>query len=43
MNDAGYPFLREVCKFEKLDYKLRKVPLDLDFLCKCKESDVIPC
>ena len=34
--------LREVCQFEKLDYKLRKVQLDLDFLCKCKDSGVIP-
>ena len=33
---------REVCQFENLDYKLRKVQLDLDFLCKCKDSDVIP-
>ena len=34
--------LREVRQFEKLDYRLRKVQLDLDFLCKCKDSDVIP-
>ena len=34
--------LREVRQFEKLDYKLRKVQQDLDFLCKCKDSDAIP-
>ena len=34
--------LREVPIFEKLDYNLRKVQLDLDFLCKLKESNVIP-
>ena len=33
---------REVCTFEKIVYKLRKVELDLNFLCKCKDSDVIP-
>ena len=38
----GDKVLREVRQFEKLDYKLRKVQLDLDFLCKCKDSDVIP-
>ena len=34
--------LREVHKFEKLDYKVRKVQLGLDFLCECEDSDVIP-
>ena len=34
--------LREVPKFEKLDNKLRKKQLDVDFLCKCKKSDAIP-
>ena len=34
--------LREVRELEKLDYKLRKVQLDLDFLCKCKVNDIIP-
>ena len=38
----GDKVLREERQFEKLDYKLRKVQLDLDFLCKCKDSDVIP-
>ena len=35
----GDKVLREVRQFEKLDYKLREV--QLDFLCKCKGSDVI--
>ena len=39
---SGDKVLTEVCQFEKLDYKLRKVQLDLDFLCKCKDSGVIP-
>ena len=34
--------LREVRQFEKLGYKLKKVQLDLHFLCKCKDSDVLP-
>ena len=34
--------LIEVRKFEKVDYKLRKVQFDLDFLYKCKDSDLIP-
>ena len=38
----GDKVLIEVRQFEKLDYKLRKVQLYLDFLCKCKESDAIP-
>ena len=38
----GNKMFREVCQFEKLDYKLRKVQLDLDFLCKCMDSDVLP-
>ena len=38
----GDKVVREVRKFEKLDYKLRKVKLDLDFLFKCRDNDVIP-
>ena len=34
--------LREVRQFEKLGYKLKKVQLVLHFLCKCKDSDVLP-
>ena len=36
----GDKVLREVRQFEKSDYKLRKV--QLDFLCKCMDSDVLP-
>ena len=38
----GEKLLKEVRKFEKLDYKLRKVQLDLDFLTNCKDNDIIP-
>ena len=38
----GEKLLKEVRKFEKLDYKLRKVQLDLDFLSNCKDNDIIP-
>ena len=38
----GDKVLREVRQFQKSDYKLRKVQLDLDILCICKHSDVIP-
>ena len=34
--------LKEVRKFENLDYKLRKVQLDLDFLTNCKDNDITP-
>ena len=36
----GDKVLREVRQFEKSDYKLGKV--QLDFLCKCMDSDVLP-
>ena len=36
----GVKLLKEVRKFESLDYKPRKVQLDLDFLCKCNDNDV---
>ena len=38
----GEKLLKEVRKFEKLDYKLRKVQLDLDFLNNSKGNDIIP-
>ena len=38
----GEKLLKEVRKFEKLDYKLRKVQLHLDFLTNCKDNDIIP-
>ena len=34
--------LRTVRKFEKLDYKLRKSQLDLEFLNECVSHDVFP-
>ena len=37
----GDKVLREICQFEKLDYKHGKLQLDLDFLRKCKDSEVI--
>ena len=33
---------REGRKFEKSDYKPRKVQLDLNFFCRSNDSDVIP-
>ena len=27
---------------EKLDYRLRKAELDLEFLCKCNDNNVVP-
>ena len=38
----GEKLLKEVRKFEKLDYKLRKVQLDLDFLTNFEDNDIIP-
>ena len=38
----GEKLLKEVRKFEKLDYKLRKVQLGLDFLTKYKDNDILP-
>ena len=38
----GEKLLKEFRQFEKLDYKLRKVQLDLDFLSNCKDNDIIP-
>ena len=38
----GDKVLREVRLFEKLDHKLQKVQLGLDFLFKFKDSDVLP-
>ena len=34
--------MKEVRKFEKLEYKLRQVQLDLDFLTNCKDDNIIP-
>ena len=34
--------LRRIRKFEKLDYRLCKAELDLEFLLRCRDSNVIP-
>ena len=34
--------VKRIRKLEKLDYHLRKAELDLQFLCKCDDSNVIP-
>ena len=34
--------VKRIQKLEKLDYRLRKAELDLQFLCKCDDSNVIP-
>ena len=34
--------VKRICKLEKLDYRLRKAELDLQFLCKCDDNNVIP-
>ena len=34
--------VKRICKLEKLDYRLRKAELDLQFLCKCVDNNVMP-
>ena len=34
--------VKRIRKLEKLDYRLRKAELDLQFLCKCDDNNVIP-
>ena len=34
--------LKRIRKLEKLDYRLRKTELDVQFLCKCDDNNVIP-
>ena len=34
--------VKRIRKLEKLDYRLRKAELDLEFLCKCNDNNVIP-
>ena len=34
--------LKRIRKFEKLDYRLRKAELDLEFLLRCRDNNVIP-
>ena len=34
--------LKRIPKFEKIDYRLRRAELDLEFLLRCRDSNVIP-
>ena len=34
--------VKRIRKLERLDYRLRKAELDLQFLCKCEDCNVIP-
>ena len=34
--------LKAIRKFEKVDYKLRKAKLDISFLDKCQNENIIP-
>ena len=34
--------VKRIWKLEKLDYRLRKAELDLEFLCKCNDNNVVP-
>ena len=34
--------LKALRKFEKVDYKLREVKLDINFLVKCQNENIIP-
>ena len=38
----GNKILKMVRKLEKFDFKLRKTKLDIKFLCKCENNDIIP-
>ena len=34
--------VKRIRKLEKLDYRIRKIELDLEFLCECNDNNVIP-
>ena len=38
----GDKIIKRLRKFEKIDYRLRKAELDLEFLVKCRDINVIP-
>ena len=38
----GDKIIKRLRKFEKIDYRLRKAELDLKFLVKCRDNNVIP-
>ena len=35
-------YIKRLCKFEKIDYRLRKAELNLEFLVKCGDNNIIP-
>ena len=37
----GDKIIKRLCKFEKIDYRLRKAELDLEFLVKCRDNNLI--
>ena len=38
----GDKIIKRLRKFEKIDYRLRKAELDLEFLVKCMDNNLIP-
>ena len=38
----GDKIIKRLRKFEKIDYRLRKAELDLEFLVKSRDSNVVP-
>ena len=38
----GDKVIKRLRKFEKIDYRLRKAELDLEFLVKCRDRNVVP-
>ena len=38
----GDKITKRLCKFEKIEYRLRKAEVDLEFLVKCRDNDMIP-
>ena len=38
----GDKIIQRLTKLEKIDYRLQKAELDLEFLVKCRDNNVIP-
>ena len=38
----GDKIIKRLRKFEKIDYRIRKAELDLEFLVKCRDNNLIP-
>ena len=38
----GDKIVKRLRKFEKIDYRLRKAELDLEFLVKCRDRNMVP-